>query len=135
MNFLRWSFARLQAQIRSPSFSCKIYLPDFLPTGICVGSANGASVKGLAGREEVKPVYFTPSILVWVACKTVVVSLWWSSSHWVALCLQLWPGCHLLLAFGHPHPPLLDYLAWALSTWLQPDQYITGNDETKPRAT
>lgn len=48
-----------------------IHLPDFLPTGICVGSANGASVRGLAGREEVKPVHFIPSILVWVACSFV----------------------------------------------------------------
>lgn len=34
--------------------------------------------------------------------------------------------------FGVPQSLLLDYLAWILLIWIQPDPYILGNDETKP---
>ena len=36
----------------SSSFSCKIHLLGFLPTGFCIGLANGTSVRGLAARER-----------------------------------------------------------------------------------
>ena len=132
MNFLYWSFAHLQTQSHSSSFSCKIHLLDFLPTGFCVGLASGTSVRGLATRERSGYISPLPSWFGWP------VGLWLcltgSQSPWGGLCLPPWPGYPMLLASGCPHTPLLGYQTWALSTWLQPDQFIPRSDETKPRA-